>query len=85
MSGRLGNCAIGKRRGNESPVKRLYASQALSRRSLVLNMGKGGSGFTGARCSNASGTGRQGGRRQRQATRTDGRRTTTSRSRVRFE
>jgi len=38
MSGRLGNCTIGKRRGNESPVKRLYASQTLSSRSLIINM-----------------------------------------------
>ena len=41
MSGRLGNCTIGKRRGNESPVKCSDASQALSRRSLIINMPHG--------------------------------------------
>src|SRR6202451_948890 len=68
MSGRLGNCTIGKRRGNESPVKRLHASQALSRRSLILNMGRGGSGLTGRGAGNASVT--RGGER-RQATASD--------------
>ena len=85
MSGRLGNCTIGKHRGNESPVKRLHASQALSRRSLILNMGWGGSGLTGAMQATHPEHADGSGGRQRQATRTHGRRTTTSRSRVRFE
>jgi hypothetical protein len=47
MSGRLGNCTIGKRRGNESPVNRLYASQPLSRLSLILSMGRQAGGAAG--------------------------------------
>jgi hypothetical protein len=80
MSGRLGNYTIGKRRGNESPVKRWYACQPLSRRSLI-NVGGGGSGLPGFEASNASGSGRRGAAAgKRQATRTDGRRITPSRS-----
>jgi hypothetical protein len=80
MRGRLGNCTIGKRRGNEIPVKRLYARQTLS-----LEWGRDGSGFTGCDAGNASGTVRRG-RPQATASQPHGRRRMTpSRSHVGFE
>jgi hypothetical protein len=37
---KIGNCTIGKRRGNPNPDNRLNASQGRSRLAFIINMGR---------------------------------------------